>query len=155
MMTVDEFHNYLSMMWYQYGCADKDQITKIIEEELSRADDYKDGDHLKRAVLRRCQSETLIDEAQIAELMEENKKLNQEVLSCHDTLLTIEALCDAILNYDFKDTNSKSDFCHMLNEMDNKDLAFLKETFTAIRDNDLKTMTSLTMECLMEEGVLE
>lgn len=85
-------------------------------------------------------------------LKEQNKKLNQEILSCHDTLVTIEALCDAILNYDFKDTNSKVDFCHMLNEMDNKDLAFLKEAFTAIRDNDLKTMTSLTRECIIDDG---
>ena len=29
------------------------------------------------------------------------KKQNQEILSCHDTLVTIEALCDAVLNHDF------------------------------------------------------
>lgn len=78
-------------------------------------------------------------------------KQNQEILSCHYTLVTIEGLCDAILNYDFKDVNDKIDFCHMLNEMDNKDLAFLKEAFTAIRDNDLKQMTSLTRECTFDE----
>lgn len=64
------------------------------------------------------------------------KKQNQEILSCHDTLVTIEALCDAVLNYDFK------------NVMDNKDLMFLKECFEAIRNNDLKQMTSLTVECM-------
>jgi hypothetical protein len=75
------------------------------------------------------------------------KKQNQEILSCHDTLVTIEELCDAVLNHDFKNVTDKVDFCHMLNEMDNKDLMFLKECFEAIRDNDLKTMTSLTLEC--------
>ena len=57
MMSVDEFHNYLSMSWYGYGCCDKDQVTRIIEEELSRADEYPDEDHLKWAVKRRCQAE--------------------------------------------------------------------------------------------------
>ena len=75
------------------------------------------------------------------------KKQNQEILSCHDTLVTIEALCDAVLNHDFEGVVSKIDFCNMLIEMDNKDLAFLKDCFEAIRDNDLKTMTSLTVEC--------
>ena len=75
------------------------------------------------------------------------KKQNQEILSCHDTLVTIEALCDAVLNHDFEGVVSKVDFCNMLIEMDNKDLAFLKDCFEAIRDNDLKTMTSLTVEC--------
>lgn len=76
------------------------------------------------------------------------KKQNQEILSCHDTLVTIEALCDAVLNYDFKNVTDKVDFCHMLNEMDNKDLMFLKECFEAIKNNDLKQMTSLTVECM-------
>ena len=75
------------------------------------------------------------------------KKQNQEILSCHDTLVTIEALCDAVLNHDFEGVVSKVDFCNMLIEMDNKDLAFLKDCFEAIKDNDLKTMTSLTVEC--------
>lgn len=56
-MTVEEFHNYLSMVWYGYGCADKDKVTEIIQEELNHADDYKDEDHLKWAVKRRCQAE--------------------------------------------------------------------------------------------------
>ena len=76
------------------------------------------------------------------------KKQNQEILSCHDTLVTIEALCDAVLNYDFKNVTDKVDFCHMLNEMDNKDLMFLKECFEAIKNNDLKQMASLTVECM-------
>lgn len=79
------------------------------------------------------------------------KKQNQEILACHYTLVTIEALCDAVLNYDFKNVTDKVDFCHMLNEMDNKDLMFLKECFEAIRDNDLKTMTSLTVECMGDD----
>ena len=75
------------------------------------------------------------------------KKQNQEILSCHDTIVTIEELCDAVLNNDFEGVVSKVDFCNMLIEMDNKDLAFLKDCFEAIKDNDLKTMTSLTVEC--------
>lgn len=75
------------------------------------------------------------------------KKLDKEILSCHDTLVTIEALCDAVINYDFKDITDKVDFCNMLNEMDNKDLMFLKECFEAIKNNDLKQMTKLTVEC--------
>ena len=89
------------------------------------------------------------------ELLDENEQLkqqiqksNQEVVACHDTLVTIEALCDAVLNYDFKNIESKVDFCHMLNELDNKDLMFFKECFEAIRGNDLRKMSSLTMECL-------
>lgn len=81
------------------------------------------------------------------------KKANQEILACHDTLVTIEALCDAVLNYDFKNVEDKTDFCHMLNEMDNKDLMFFKECFEAIRGNDLKRMTSLTLECYNGDDV--
>lgn len=80
-------------------------------------------------------------------------KYNTEKLkkyACHDTLIIIEELCDAVLNYSFKDVHDKVDFCHMLNKIDNKDLAFLKECFTAIRNNDLKQMTSLKLECDVE-----
>lgn len=56
-MTVAEFHHYLSMVWYGYGCADKEQVTSIIEDELAHAAEYVDEDHLKWAVKRRCQSE--------------------------------------------------------------------------------------------------
>lgn len=78
---------------------------------------------------------------------EQLQKQNQEIIACHDTLVTIEELCDAVLNYDFKGVESKVDYCHMLNEMDNKDLMFLKECFEAIRNNDLKTMIELKKEC--------
>ena len=70
----------------------------------------------------------------------------KEIVAYHDALTTIIELCTAVLNYDFKNVNNKVDFCHMLNEMDNKDLAFLKECFEAIRNRDLKKMTSLIME---------
>lgn len=94
-----------------------------------------------------------IDDAEIlVDLLNEKeetiKKQDQEILSCHDTLVTIEALCDAVLNYDFKNVTDKVDFCHMLNKMDNKDLMFLKECFEAIKNNDLKQMASLTVECM-------
>ncbi|MBR0272392.1 MAG: hypothetical protein IJQ68_10475 [Methanobrevibacter sp.] len=56
-MSVDDFHRYLSMMCYNYGCWDKDQVTKIIKDELQHASDYKDEDHLKWAIKRRCQAE--------------------------------------------------------------------------------------------------
>lgn len=57
MMTVEKFHRYLSMMCYEYGCWDKKKVTQIIQEELERANEYKDLDHLKLAVRRRCQAE--------------------------------------------------------------------------------------------------
>lgn len=85
----------------------------------------------KKDILQMYQVEDLLNEQD-----ETIKKQNQEILSCHDTLVTIEALCDAVLNYDFK------------NVTDNKDLMFLKECFEAIRNNDLKQMTSLTVECM-------
>lgn len=91
-------------------------------------------------------AEMLVD--RLNEREETIKKQNQEILSCHDTLVTIEALCDAVLNYDFKNVTDKVDFCHMLNKMDNKDLMFLKECFEAIKNNDLKQMASLTVECM-------
>ena len=81
---------------------------------------------------------------------EQLKKSNQEITASHNTLLIIEALCDAVLQYDFLHVESKTDFCHMLNEMDNKDLAFFKECFEAIKNNDLRKMVSLTSECLNE-----
>ena len=83
------------------------------------------------------------------------QKQNQEIIACYDALVTIEVLCDAVLNYDFKDVNDKVDFCHMLNKIDNKDLMFLKECFEAIRGNDLKRMTSLTVECNECDGDVE
>ena len=57
MMTVEEFHNYLSMVWYGYSCADKDQITRIILEEYERFGEYRDERQFKLAVKRRCQAE--------------------------------------------------------------------------------------------------
>ena len=57
MMCVDEFHNYLSMVWYGYSCADKDKITEIFLEEINHLDDYKDERDFKLAVKRRCQAE--------------------------------------------------------------------------------------------------
>lgn len=87
----------------------------------------------------------------VNDLHDQYARANQEVLACHDTLVTIEALCDAVLNYDFKDVESKADFCHMLNELDNKDLMFFKECFEAIRGNDLMAMHNLTMECNVDD----
>ncbi|WP_296885116.1 hypothetical protein [uncultured Methanobrevibacter sp.] len=96
----------------------------------------------------------LVDEKELEDFInkfneqgETLQKQNQEITACHDTLTTIHELCDAVLNYDFKNVEDKIDFCHMLNEMDNKDLRFLKECFEAIKDNDLKRMISLTVEC--------
>ena len=88
---------------------------------------------------------------EIVDLLHEQEetiqKQNQEITACYDTLTTIEELCDTVLNYDFKDVTAKTDFCHMLNEIDHKDLKFFKECFEAIRSNDLKRMTNLKLEC--------
>ena len=93
----------------------------------------------------------VIFDEEIVDLLNEQEetiqKQNQEIIACYDTLTTIHELCDAVLNNDFEGIVSKVDFCNMLIEMDNKDLAFLKECFEAIKDNDLKTMTNLTVEC--------
>ena len=78
--------------------------------------------------------------------LEKIKIYDKELMACYDTLTTIIELCNTVLGYDFKNVNDKADFCHMLNDMDNKDLAFLKECFKAIRNRDLRKMNSLTME---------
>ena len=54
---IIELHNYLSMVWDRYGCADKDQVTEIIIDELKHADKYKYEQHLKIYIKRRCQNE--------------------------------------------------------------------------------------------------
>lgn len=70
---------------------------------------------------------------------------DKELMACYDTLTTIIELCDTVLRYDFEGIVLK-DPCNRLIEMDNKDVAFLKECFEAIRNRDLKKMNSLTME---------
>lgn len=72
---------------------------------------------------------------------------NKEINACYDTLTTITELCDAVLKHNFKGILSKKDACKLTVELDNKDVKYLKEVFTAIRDNDLETMNSLTNEC--------
>lgn len=78
-----------------------------------------------------------------------NKKITELKLGldCSIALISIiQELCTAVLQYDFKDTENKVDFCRMLNEMDNKDLAFFKEVFTAIAENDINSMIKLKLE---------
>ena len=90
------------------------------------------------------------------ELFNENEQLKQEVSACYDTLTTIQELCYVVLNHDFRGVESKVDYCHMLNDMDNKDLAFLKECFEAIQNCDLMKMTQLMKECKsMTESIHE
>lgn len=74
------------------------------------------------------------------------KELNQYSTACDDTLLTIQELTYKIISMDFKDIKTKSDYSHLLNEMDNKDLAFLHDCFKAIRDCDLSRMNELKNE---------
>lgn len=120
--------------------------------ENKRYEYWEDSDTAYDTKIHYGQYFRIIDKKEMVCLLNEQdetiKKQNQEILSCHDTLVTIEGLCDAVLSYDFKNVTDKVDFCHMLNEMDNKDLMFLKECFEAIRNNDLKQMTSLTVECM-------
>ena len=56
-LTVEEMHKYLSMMWYGYGCCDKDQLTEIIVDELKKPHSIG-RDKLKLHIKRRCQAET-------------------------------------------------------------------------------------------------
>lgn len=57
-LTVEEMHKYLSMMWYGYGCCDKDELTEIIEDELKKPHKNMGRDKLKIHIMRRCQAET-------------------------------------------------------------------------------------------------
>lgn len=142
----------------RYYCDDKTEYRSYGIFDLSKADktmdDFRDEDGICSWQFGNYlveETDSMLTGDEVCDLLNEQEetiqKQNQEITACYDTLTTIHELCDAVLNYDFKNVNDKVDFCHMLNEMDNKDLAFLKECFEAIRDNDLKTMTSLTLEC--------
>lgn len=98
-------------------------------DEMRKADDFEDTMRGYRVLANK----------KVAEL-----KLG---LECSLGLISIiQELCAVILQYDFKDTESKVDFCKMLNEMDNKDLAFFKEVFTAISKLDINSMIKLKRE---------
>ena len=75
------------------------------------------------------------------------KELNQYCTACDDTLTTIQELTYKLLTVDFKDTETKADYCHLLNELDNKDLSFIHDCIKAINKCDLMGMTQLIREC--------
>ena len=128
----------------------------VVMTKNKRYEYWKDSDTAYDIKIKYGQYFRIIDKKDMVCLLNEQEetiqKQNQEITACYDTLTTIEELCDAVLNYDFEGIVSKVDFCNMLTEMDNKDLAFLKECFEAIKDNDLKTMTSLILECKNGDG---
>ena len=45
------------------------------------------------------------------------------------------------------DAETKADYCHLLNELDNKDLSFIHDCIKAINKCDLMGMTQLIREC--------
>lgn len=56
-------HTYLRMQYYNYECADKKQINKIIKEELSKKNDERFDRtmlRIKRRCIQECQWNTLI-----------------------------------------------------------------------------------------------
>ena len=83
------------------------------------------------------------------ELNEQNEQLqelNKYCTACDDTLTTIQELTYKLLTVDFKNTETKADYCHLLNEMDNKDLSFIHDCIKAINKCDLLEMDKLKKE---------
>ena len=74
------------------------------------------------------------------------KELNQYCTACDDTLLTIQELTHKLLSVDFKNVESKVDYCRLLNELDNKDLSFIHDCIEAINKCDLMRMEQLKRE---------
>lgn len=56
-VTVEEMHQYLRNTWFGYNCCDKDQLTRIIEDELEQSHGMS-RDKLQLYIKRRCQAET-------------------------------------------------------------------------------------------------
>lgn len=52
----DMCHNYLRLQYYNYECADKNKINKIIKEELSKKTDER-FDRIMLKIKRRVMSE--------------------------------------------------------------------------------------------------
>lgn len=83
------------------------------------------------------------------ELNEQDKKikeLDKYCTACDDTLLTIQELTYKLLTIDFKDTETKIDYCHLINELDNKDLSFIHDCIKSINKCDLLEMEKLKRE---------
>ena len=74
------------------------------------------------------------------------KELNEYCTACDDTLLTIQELTYKLLSVDFAGVKSKADYCHLLNELDNKDLSFIHDCIKAINKCDLMRMEELKRE---------
>ena len=80
------------------------------------------------------------------QLKKQLNELNKYCTACDDTLTTIQELTYKLLIVDFKDTETKADYCHLLNELDNKDLSFIHDCIKAINKCDLMGMTQLIRE---------
>lgn len=57
-LTVEEMHQYLRNTWFGYNCCDKEELTRIIENELSKPHNDMNMDKLKLHIKRKCQAET-------------------------------------------------------------------------------------------------
>ena len=80
------------------------------------------------------------------QLKQQLNELNKYCTACDDTLTTIQELTYKLLTIDFKNTETKADYCHLLNEMDNKDLSFIHDCIKAINKYDLLEMDKLKKE---------
>jgi len=74
------------------------------------------------------------------------KELNKYCTACDDTLTTIQELTYKLLTIDFKNAESKADYCILLNELDNKDLSFIHDCIKAINNCDIIEMENLKRE---------
>lgn len=92
----------------------------------------------------------VIDTKRIVDLLNEQdkkiKELDKYCTACDDTLLTIQELTYKLLTIDFKDVETKIDYCHLLNELDNKDLSFIHDCIKSINKCDLLEMEKLKRE---------
>lgn len=91
-------------------------------------------------------NEVLALEKENEELKKQLNELNKYCTACDDTLVTIQELTHKLLTVDFKDTETKAEYCHLLNEMDYKDLSFIHDCIKAISKCDLEAMTRLMRE---------
>ena len=156
----DKYHDDIDISFSQRFCIveNEEQVRRIVgqlnglvdENEQLKKENEELKEDLKNKFIPFAETDgdyTTVNTEEFIKVLEENEQLKQEVSACYDTLTTIQELCYAVLNHEFKGVKSKVDYCHMLNDMDNKDLAFLKECFEAIQNGDLKEITQLTKEC--------
>lgn len=119
---------------------------KNVEEIVDDLNDYEFKlSNCREAVLYWRNENELLEEEN-KQLKKQLKELNKYCTACDDTLTTILELTYKLLTVDFKDTETKADYCHLLNEMNNKDLSFIHDCIKAISKCDIIEMEELKKE---------